>query len=399
MTPHKKLTTMLKINLVSLCSQISNDALTFKLERTINKLKNNGVLPCLDGNNAFFTLFLVVSGGAEKPFVDCYQKYPQPYVFFFDQNDNSLAASLEIIAFLKSKQLRYEILPSDFETALIRIKEYSFAYQAKSNLKNKRLGVVGKPSDWLIASEVSPCLVHDKFGIDLISINYDELVAEIDMATYDITLYQRFAKQVADLNELEKALKIYSALLKLVKRYNLNGLTIRCFDLLFSYRATACLALALLNDAGIVATCEGDVPALLSMYFVKVLLDLSTFQANPSYLQGDTLVLAHCTIPLSMCLSYNFKTHFESNLSLAIKGNLKMEEITILRLNNHLDDYLLTKGQIIANLDKECYCRTQIEIKSPEIEKIIYRKAVGNHLICCYGDHVNVIKTFFDIIL
>ena len=39
-----------------------------------------------------------------------------------------------------------------------------------------RLGVIGKPSDWLIASNVDYKNVKDKFNIDLINIDINELI-------------------------------------------------------------------------------------------------------------------------------------------------------------------------------------------------------------------------------
>ena len=66
--------------------------------------------------------------------------------------------------------------------------------------------------------------------------------------------------RIIDESELKLALRIYSALKALVVKYKLDGLTVRCFDLLSTIHSTSCIALALLNNEGIIAACEGDVP-------------------------------------------------------------------------------------------------------------------------------------------
>ncbi len=66
-------------------------------------------------------------------------------------------------------------------------------------------------------------------------------------------------------------------------KYDLKGLTIRCFDLLSTVHNTGCIALSLLNDEGIISSCEGgDVPALISMLILNALSDEPVFMANPS---------------------------------------------------------------------------------------------------------------------
>ncbi|MFA6664598.1 MAG: hypothetical protein WCS21_09870, partial [Lachnospiraceae bacterium] len=64
-------------------------------------------------------------------------------------------------------------------------------------------------------------------------------------------------------NALPIAEQIYLALKVIIKKYNLKGFTLRCFDLLTAVKNTGCLALAKFNSEGVIATCEGDVPAML----------------------------------------------------------------------------------------------------------------------------------------
>ena len=94
--------------------------------------------------------------------------------------------------------------------------------------KYQRLGVIGKPSDWLISSNVDYSLVKEKFGIELVNIPLKELIEEYKNINEDrIEFDPSFSKK-----ELDKALNLHNALINVKERYNLSGLTLRCFSLL-----------------------------------------------------------------------------------------------------------------------------------------------------------------------
>jgi len=130
----------------------------------------------------------------------------------------------------------------------------------KSRLASTKLGVIGKPSDWLIASDVDYLKVKDTLGISLIDIEMDELVKEIDQRHHFAHSKLNDIKNKGfDSKSIDGALKIYSGFKTIVNKYKLDGITVRCFDLLEIYKNTGCLGLSLLNDEGIVAGCEGIV--------------------------------------------------------------------------------------------------------------------------------------------
>ena len=118
---------------------------------------------------------------------------------------------------------------------------------------------------------------------------------------------------------------------QIVEKYNLTGVTTRCFDLLTSLKSTACLALANLNDEKITATCEGDIMSMITMRIASLVGDGYAFQANPSRIdiKNNSMLIAHCTIPTKMTTSYKLDTHFESGIGVAIKGELKNKDVKV----------------------------------------------------------------------
>ena len=101
---------------------------------------------------------------------------------------------------------------------------------------------------------------------------------------------------------------------------------------------TGCIALAQLNADGYVAGCEGDVPAMLSMYIGRSLLGVSGFQANPSRIDPQTgeILFAHCTVPFDMVSRYAFDTHFESGIGVGVRGHIPEGPVTVFKVSGDL---------------------------------------------------------------
>ena len=272
---------------------------------------------------------------------------------------------------------------------------------AKKVIDGANLGVIGAPSDWLIASRVDYQEVKDKFNINLIDISTDELKAEIEKDLLpNIPRKAELEKCTFDSKVLQGAFKIYSGIKRIVEKYHLQGFTLRCFDLLTEYKNTSCLAFALLNEEGIVASCEGDVPSLLTMFMVKAVTSSSSFMANPSYIsiEDSSILFAHCTVPFNMCKKYQLMTHFESDLGIGIRGELKAQNVTVVKIRPDLNGYLLANGEIKENLTLHNYCRTQIKVEFDYMEFIQFmREKFGNHVIIAYGDISNELLALFEV--
>lgn len=333
-------------------------------------------------------LILVQSGGSENYFKDyIFNKYNGPYYLLTYGASNSLAAALEILSFIKAQGKIGEVLHGDAKYIVSRIYELN----KMINLPYTRLGIIGKPSDWLIASNVNYEESLKKFNIELVDILDQELVA----------LYDGVKPTFSDLNydekELNKALKIKEAINILIDKYHLAGVTIRCFDIIPKLKTTSCLALAKLNDEGITAICEGDIPTMITAHLINQLLHVPFFQANPQYVSVNNGIVefAHCTIPFKMCQSYKLTTHFESGIGVALKGELKMQKVTIVKIDASLKLFYLESGEIIENGSRSDRCRTQIKIKLDSDASYFLTTPLANHHLIIYGDYVKELRDYF----
>ena len=346
----------------------------------------------------YFPLIFIKSGGAEVKFEQIFKQINRPYILLSSSIHNSLAASLEIASFLKQKGKKVEIIHGSSEYVAKRIKELRKIFQVKNKLVSIKLGVIGKPSDWLIASEVGYKKVKDTLGISLIDIEMDELVKEIDQDYHFAhPKLKNIREKGFNKKSIDGALKIYSGFKAIVNKYKLDGITVRCFDLLKVYKNTGCVGISLLNDEGIIAGCEGDIPALISMTILQLLTDEPVFMANPSSIDinQNEIILAHCTLPLNMPDKLYLKTHFESGLGVGIKGDIKEGEATIFKLSGDGKNYFVSGGEIIENLNSENLCRTQIRFRMDEDVKYFLQNSIGNHHLICKGDYSKLAREFF----
>lgn len=346
-------------------------------------------------------LIFVRTGGTEGIFRDLLpqlrQQSSQPIYLLTNGSSNSLAASMEILSYLRQRDIAGEILHGSNAYVTGRITELAGTGAARRKLRGQRLGIIGAPSDWLISSLVDRNEVRNKLGIDLIDINMDEVIAMYN-ATPTPTTVNIDAPVPND--EIRMALpgaeRIYLALKQIVEQYKLNGLTIRCFDLLTAVRNTGCLALARLNSEGIIAGCEGDMPAMLSMAIAQAVTGCTGFQSNPARINPETgeILMAHCTIPFNMVDRYELDTHFESGIGVGIRGFRRSGPVTLFKVSGNLQRCFAAQGSLEQCGCETDLCRTQISIRLYDRQQARYflTDPIGNHHIVVPGHVANTLR-------
>jgi len=395
----------MEINLIRLRSELSktnqdviktgNDL----IESINDELFEDDLIIKENALNPVFTIVFIETGGTESQFIKLIDKLDKVTILLTSEQNNSLPAALEIKTYLASIKRSGIILFTDEKGNAEFIRRHAFIQAKKQEMKNKNLAVIGEPSDWLIASTCDYETIKEKFGINIVKIGTTELIDEINKhKSGKVPHFSSLEKKSNGSEYFYGATEVYLALKRLVSKYNLSGLTIRCFDLLTSIKNTACLALGLLNEEGIIATCEGDVPTLLSMYIAKLVTNQASFQANPSKIDpiNNTIMLCHCTLPLNMCTKYSLPTHFESGIGVAIKGELKTGPCTVMKIWPNLNRMSCWGAEISENLNLPGYCRTQINVKF-ETDNIYHflNHQFGNHLVVLYGDYSELLNDFF----
>lgn len=349
-----------------------------------------------DYGQADLSLIYVRTGGTEgifKPMLPALRAAArQPIYLLASPKSNSLAASMEILSYLRKQGVEGEIFHGSAEYLRSRIGKACAVETARRKIASARLGVIGRPSDWLIASGADYSVVKDRIGAEIVDIPMEELLAAVQALPEDPVGARiacgepLFDAAPAVKDAAPGAWRIYKALRLLVDKYSLSGLTIRCFDLLGTVHNTGCLALAKLNAEGVVATCEGDIPAMLSMVIARALTGVSGFQANPSRIDPETgeVLFAHCTVPFDMVSRYEFDTHFESGIGVGIRGHVGEGPVTVFKVSGSLDCFFAEEGMLLRNQSAPNLCRTQVVLHLADTSYFL-TNPIGNHHIIIPG--------------
>lgn len=369
------------------------------------------------GNNDLDIIF-VRTGGTEGLFRSVFdnvvKSLHRKVVLLASGSANSLAASMEILSFINSQGFSGEIIQGDAAHIAGRIEVLVRAGEARKMLEGRRIGVIGKPSDWLISSTYDSVAVKEKLGMNIVEIPVQELMeimkrqeskaAPADPVAAEVLRDVMMSENAKVRGYAAGAMRIYEALRELVAAYGLSGFTLRCFDLLDAVGNTGCLTLALMNAQGIPSGCEGDVPALLTMMVGNALTGQSGFQANPSAIDplAGEITVAHCTVPFNMVGKRVFDTHFESGIGVAVHGELPLGKGALMKLSGDVSMCFCKRVSIVGNGYEPSLCRTQVRILLDEDPMVaacvcsdyLLKSPIGNHHVLFTGDHADVMEEF-----
>ena len=354
------------------------------------------------GLEADLNIIYIRTGGAEGIFKELLPGMLEAGVGFFtllaSGKSNSLAASLEILSYLRQNGLKGEVLHGSPEYISRRIALLDKVATARATLSATTIGIIGKPSDWLIASGYDVDAMLCKLGVATQEILMDELLEAFKEERSKMVNCVPDAGAAPEVRaSLPDATRIYLALKKMVEENEISALTLRCFDLLGTVHNTGCYALAKLNAEGIPSSCEGDVPALLSMMVAQALTGCTGFQANPARIDTETgeILFAHCTIPFDLVDEFNYDTHFESGIGVGIHGHYPEGPVTVFKLSGSLDRAFIAEGELFRNQYEANLCRTQVWLRlDPADARYFLTDPIGNHHILIPGHHAALLKEF-----
>ena len=327
----------------------------------------------------------VLTGGTEAKFIQLVEEglidLHRPVFLMVSGHSNSLAAALEILSYIRLHKGTGKVMMHAEDTEIPSINAPAVtSVPSQAVLKSDeplRLGVIGFPSDWLIASHVNYADVLQMTGIEIVDIPIEEVtcLGEVDPG-------------------MQGAEAIYERIKEIVAKYDLQGVTLRCFDLLTTVKNTGCIALSKLNDEGIPASCEGDIPTLLTMMVCKKMTGELCFQVNPARIKQDgEMLFAHCTLPLKMTEKHEYTTHFESGIGVAIHGDLPTGDYTLVKMSGDMKRLLAADVELERCQYEPNLCRTQVWIKAdPEVAQYFLTDPIANHHVLIRGKHAEELK-------
>ena len=187
-----------------------------------------------DGFNVNTLVYFIIGGGTEQQLLDLYEKRKEiqpfePVYLLAHSSNNSLAASMEILARLQQQGVKGKIiyLSGNEESDIQMLRTSIRNLKVYKKLHNTKLGMVGKASDWLVASTPNFREVKEKWGVNVLEYEIEELIkyySEIPDSEMHFA-GKHFSDKAVEIveptiNDIDNSAKVYLAIKKLTEQQN-----------------------------------------------------------------------------------------------------------------------------------------------------------------------------------
>ena len=198
----------------------------------------------------------------------------------------------------------------DNDDGLKKLEVFCRAAATKQILRRSRLGLVGYSAMNIYPGTFDHALMRAKVGPEIVQIDTYALILLAEKTTGKqrkevIDKIKSLADIADDVTDevMNKAAGIYIALKELVKKYQLDGINVKCqTELSQMYGCIACIPTSMLADDGVCTSCEGDVPLMVSMAILQRLSGRLATYGDVLDIRDGRLFLSSCGFaPLSLC--------------------------------------------------------------------------------------------------
>ena len=336
---------------------------------------------------------LVLTGGTERTLVTM-AKLGKPLLVLAHDSMNSLPAALEAASSISGRRTR--IIFGKGTRQLASVRGFAYASEVLARIRKHRIGLVGGPSSWLTYSLPDAEGLASRLGMQVVSIPmqaFKDVYSSVSKQGVKVVQTGAVTDEVTA-SDMQKSEAIYLTLKTLSRKHSLSSVSPRCFDFIKEFGGTGCLALSRLNDEGVVAGCEGDIPSTVGMITLSEVAGGPAFMGNPSFIEGHRLTLAHCTVAGKLTRKVRYRSHFESGIGVGIAGEFrKGARVTVARYGKGYGLLRAGAGTIFRGDPWSGeLCRTQVDIRMDGNAEVFLERPIGNHMVMTYGDHVEPLR-------
>ncbi|HLP73936.1 MAG TPA: hypothetical protein VK155_13605 [Bacteroidales bacterium] len=375
----------------------------------VSSVKSDAALDGVSDIASADVILIYAAGGSSKIF-DRLNKSGKNILFFLRHRSGPVYLWYEIVSprYLRSHTDKLAVSGiTEHDVVVDNQDEILWKLRALCGLKNtmnSRILAIGGAGGW--SQPKAPDYARDKFRLDIVTINYDDLGELIKQAKSDRQAIAGAAKRAAEYlsdtslkletkrEYVENCFLLEDVFVRLMEKFECRALTINnCMSTIMPMsETTACLTLSLLNDAGYLAFCESDFVVIPAGILLAHISGKPVFLNDPTYPHDGIITLAHCTAPRRMDglkrEPARLLTHFESDYGAAPKVEMTPGQV----LTNIIPDFEFRKnvgftGKVHDNpfLD---ICRSQIDVSFTFESTVLAEKMPGFHWISGYGDYL-----------
>ncbi len=195
-----------------------------------------------------------------------------------------------------------------------KIAEYSKAAMVVRHLSKSRFGMFGGRTGGMYTAMADMAQVKNLFGVEYDQVDQHRLIIEAQNVP-DEKAQEMLDRVKSEFGRIEppndvmiKSAKLYLALKKIISEDDYNFVGIKCMPEVADNYVSCCLAVSLINDDGIVTSCECDVNAALTMQILKLLTGGPVLFADVNHvdMKEKVLRLVNCgSMPTGLAKSRN----------------------------------------------------------------------------------------------
>jgi len=198
---------------------------------------------------------------------------------------------------------------TDDEEVIGKVISFCKAAFTYKRLKESRVGLFGYASMSMYPGTFDHLLLRRYIGPEVIHFDTYQLIEEMKLISKRdcLEIIEKLKRKVeisefVEESQLTKAIKMYKALLKIVKKFDLQAITVKCqYELSKMFGMTACIPLSLAADKGVVSGCEGDIITLISMLIFSYITDQPIYYGDVLDIECKKVLFSSCGIaPFSL---------------------------------------------------------------------------------------------------
>ena len=290
----------------------------------------------------------------------------------------------------------------DDDYTLSRLRIYAQAAMMKNRLQQAKIGYSGYKPVVMYSMEANAYMLDRHFGVTVIPIPVEDFYRTAE-GICDAAIAEKKQEVLAcgccvdaKNEDIDLSIRYYLAAKKQVDEYHMSAYSLNCFP---NLKAKICLGIALMNDDGIGAGCEGDLHASILMYLMEMLAGKAAFNGDflKLYPEKNAIMFSHCgagAFSLAKCgndiclkmsaetcdgVGVFYKTHIPGKVTLV---NL-MNGIDELRMSCIVADSIEDSSEYEGNPLTLAF-DASVDVR--DVPDMLARAGTGHHWIGMQGD-------------
>jgi len=312
----------------------------------------------------------------------------------------ALCGYFEITSDLKSIAKEYVEVLGKEDAQRQEINSFLKAVTTAKKLKGMKIAQIGYTPPGFVDATGYEEELRKKLGVDIVRLDVSEILTEvqkISVAEAEEALSQiRYTVKVGK-EELLKSVKVSLALQKLFAKNQLKAGALRCLPELQGY-AFPCLGVSRLTDDGKPVTCEGDLPAAITLAILQELTgNVSTvFDCDSIGTQDNVVNLWHCgQLPTSLAASEKEIVVMPPTYLGQVNGpgailsfSVKPGKVTLAKLDRRGEKMLIASGSTVTpdNPPEGAYARVKLDTNVLDFVRTVSKEGIEHHICLAQGN-------------